>query len=231
MKNIKLILFFFSFVSCIYCQKPPAKSSFTSGLEKYINNSYEQAFNYFDKAIRLDTTYKEAYYYRGLIYNMYDSLKENAYYDFDKAIKLGLNKAEAYYYRGILRTYIELGLTLNYKLVIADLNKALELDSTLVNAYFYRSEYRIKNAQDSIHKFIPYGQPITIPDSVYLKSINDFSKVIYYKPNSPEVYVRRAILKKEIGDNTGACEDFKKALELGKNMPELFDKSWDYLCE
>lgn len=205
MKTILLFTVIFSFVSC-KAQNDTIKLEFERGLNHYKNKNYKQAFKKFNNVIKLDSGYAEAYYYRGYIYQLNDSTYEKAYKDVDKAIRLGYQNAESYSTRGFLAQYIT-GIKFEfdpkaYEESLKDLNKALEIDSTYSSAYMIRS---------SIWNMIYWGKS----DSAAINIINDLTKYIKYKPEDPRGYVGRAHAKRTLSDLKGACEDYKKAYNLG----------------
>ena len=57
----------------------------------------------------------------------------------------------------------------------------------------------------------------------FQSAIKNCSKAIEINPNYAEEYNRRGLSKRAIEDSKGACEDLKKAAELGsKEAAELF---------
>ena len=47
-------------------------------------------------------------------------------------------------------------------------------------------------------------------------AIADYTKAIGIDPSSSKAYLNRGVAKQNAGDKTGACEDWKKAGELGE---------------
>lgn len=79
---------------------------------------------------------------------------------------------------------------------LADFNRAIELDSLYVEAYFNRG-------------FI-YGY-----FEEYEKSITDFSRVIELSPTDGEAYLHRSLMRARLGDREGELEDLKQAARYG----------------
>lgn len=48
------------------------------------------------------------------------------------------------------------------------------------------------------------------------EAVKDYNKAIELNPNDVDAYNNRGILKYEIGNQSGACEDWSKAGELGE---------------
>ena len=51
-------------------------------------------------------------------------------------------------------------------------------------------------------------------------AIYDYSQVIKIKPKDSDALFNLANIKKEIGDMNGACEDWRKAVDLGDEEAE-----------
>jgi tetratricopeptide (TPR) repeat protein len=80
---------------------------------------------------------------------------------------------------------------------IADFTKAIELDPTNQEAYYYRGN-ALFNTGD------------------FKGAINDLSKAIELNASYADAYFNRANIKFIQGDKDGACEDYKKAEQLGR---------------
>ena len=53
----------------------------------------------------------------------------------------------------------------------------------------------------------------------------DFDAAIYMNPDYADAYNNRGRVRHYLGDNQGACSDWKKALELGiEDSQEMIDK-------
>ncbi len=106
--------------------------------------------------------------------------------------KVRAESAIFYYKRGIKKYQEE-----DYSGCIAELTKAIEINSSFLNYYLYRA-----NCKYFSRDF--YG------------SISDLNKAINIGGKFlPEAYVARGISKKIIGDIKGACSDWRKASSLG----------------
>ena len=89
------------------CGSNPEKSRvfFDKGMDYLYHSQFEEAIEYFDKAIKYDTENHEAYFYRGCAkYNIFQ--KESALEDYNKTRELNPNYLQAYfniglYYRSI----------------------------------------------------------------------------------------------------------------------------------
>ncbi|MFT5386434.1 MAG: tetratricopeptide (TPR) repeat protein [Saprospiraceae bacterium] len=50
------------------------------------------------------------------------------------------------------------------------------------------------------------------------KGLEDYNKTIVLDPGNTEAYYNRAIIKKELNDSEGACNDYRSAIQLGLNI-------------
>jgi tetratricopeptide (TPR) repeat protein len=113
------LLFFILLISC-HKQTPDDLLQKAFMAEK--NLQYNQAIDYFNDAVALDSSYADTYYNRGICYTYL--LKPNkAVADYSKAIKLQHKFLAAYQERASI--YYVVG---EYNLGIKDINFALQLD-------------------------------------------------------------------------------------------------------
>lgn len=91
------------------------------GYQAFTDKNWEDALNAFNKAIKLNPQYMEAYFHRG---NVYDEIGdyEKAILNYNRAIKLNPIYTEAYLFRGL--AYNNLGKS---NKAIADIKKAAQL--------------------------------------------------------------------------------------------------------
>src|ERR1700728_1262312 len=71
-----------------------------SGMTAFRQQNFDLAITYFSRAIRLNTNYLGAYYYRGLSY-MQEKQFGKSIADFSHALSLNTNNADAWYFRGL----------------------------------------------------------------------------------------------------------------------------------
>ncbi len=97
----------------------------------------------------------------------------------------------------------------DYSGALTDYNKAIEINSSYVDAYYNRGVLR-ENIKD------------------YSGALADYTKAIEINPSYADAYYSRGLVKansKEHGDLKDACEDWKKAAELGdEGAAELLKK-------
>lgn len=87
---------------------------------------------------------------------------------------------------------------------LADINKAIELDSEDAYSYYFRAGIG--------HEMGVY----------YKGAINDYTKALDLGLEASFVYSNRALSKRESKDYIGAVADYTKAIELSPNDGDLF---------
>ncbi|HNW97102.1 MAG TPA: hypothetical protein PKK00_01665 [Bacteroidales bacterium] len=265
---IILINMFFVFYSFCTAQENNNKSDLDSVVKNCKNKNFTQALMDVNYLIKKDSTFAEAYYYRGCINKNIKNHRE-AINDFNMAIKLGFNKADVYLERQKQTNFFAKNISNKdsiYKIELADINKAIELDSLLVEAYIDRAflfrdlniKYNSNRAtRDSVNQIAlndinkaltidsSYAQAywakgVLIPilyinklpdDSIYSMAINNLTKAIFYDSENAMYYRDRSNFKSQNGDKLGACEDLKKAVELGGESIAISKYDYDNLCK
>jgi len=116
---------------------------------------------------------------------------------------------------------------------LSDYNKAVELDSTFIDAYFNIAdlEYKQKNFENAIKYYTKtielnnkdvmayLSRGLTKQDTKdYSGAINDFTKIIEFNPKQADVYLYRGIAKSYLGDYTGTIEDLSKADKMDSTI-------------
>ena len=158
------------------------------------NENYQQATNYFTKAINLMPQFPEAYSTRSFISRIKGDFN-NAVADATKGIELNPRSAVAYIHRG--RIYSTTG---EIKKAIDDFDKAIALDPYNVIAYSVRGEvYLSANSFDS--------------------AINDFKKSVIMGLKSPEAYSCLGSAYHGKGDSDNAIANFNEAICLKSDYP------------
>ena len=123
---------------------------------------------------------------------------------------------------------------------LADINKALELNSNYVDALYFRAALRIKKG-DTAGVLADYNKIIELTPStpgvevVYANrsmirlqnkdidgALDDLNKAISINPKVAQIYNGRAIARLQKGDLDGALADYEKAIELKPSLPSAF---------
>ena len=198
------------------------------GGQKYFNQDYLGALAEYNRALKLNPNYVEAYSERG-------RLKENRFEDFqgaladyNRAIQLKPNDPKLYINRAIFKSSRAFNLKPNETIrymnradftssdlkylqeALADYNRAIQLKPNDPELYTYRAHFK----------------------SFYLEDLQgalaDYNRYVQLKPNDPGAYTVRASFKKfSLNDPQGALADSNRAIQLKPNDPELYtDRAW-----
>ena len=155
------------------------------------------------KAININSRYKEAYEARGRAYIEYPDYIPFAIDDFSTLIQLTKDSISSYYYeRSSL--YWVLGDTLK---AIEDINKALTIDT--VSYYFYSRGFYYSH--EASKKYW---------------ALSDYNKALEIDKNFGDAYYLRGLLKNELKDDKGGCEDMSKANKLNVKLAQEKLKEW-----
>ncbi|MGB6010818.1 MAG: tetratricopeptide repeat protein [Desulfobacterales bacterium] len=196
MKKIYIyIVVFFALMSWqrhnqgVYAFDGNAMEYFNLGLKSSMAN---ERINYFTTALDLNPGLAPAYEKRGLHYyfqGKYDKVIE----DFTNYIRLVPDKADAYRMLGM--AYLKIG---TYEKAIANFDKAVNLAPDMSAAFSYRAEaFRLK------------GQ--------LSEALDDAEKAIAMESDLQilsDVYRTRGKVYQELGQDTSANANFKKAAEI-----------------
>lgn len=159
------------------------------GTSKLNLRKYEAALTDFNLAVKLNPDSASNYCKRGLCYYGLGKF-DKAIEDFSKAAEIDAKGAEYPYHKGMAFYSQE-----KFEQAFEEFGKAIRLNVNYFDAYLYRG-YSCEGMGQSKSALYDYGQAIRI------------------KPDDGMAYYRRGLLKQEY-DNKGACEDFRKASELG----------------
>jgi tetratricopeptide (TPR) repeat protein len=169
------------------------------GLANRLLGRLDEAANDFSLAILIKEDYSRPYNNRGTVY-LAQGQPERAIEDFSKAIELDSHFADAYSNRGAVEH--QLGRD---EAALKDLDEALRLNPNFADAYQNRGV--VKN----VLKLFP-------------EALADFDQALKLSAgkNNGAIYVGRGISKLYLGDNAGACEDWRTASVRGAtNAAEL----------
>lgn len=188
--SVCLIILLIAFQS-IGCRKKAAKANPNT------QDSIAKATLTFDElTTKIESEPDNALYYyqRGILH--FDNGDQTlAIRDFTEAIRLKSDFAEAYHVRGLCHFELD-----RPDSALADFNQAITLNEKFVEAYYNRAIlYESLNLID--------------------KAMNDYNRCIQVEPNFAAPYYNRGVhLFKR--DRKKACDDFKKAAELGDKDAE-----------
>ncbi|HEY6142717.1 MAG TPA: tetratricopeptide repeat protein [Flavobacterium sp.] len=123
---------------------------------------------------------------------------EGAIKDYTKAIKLDKNLTNAYFNRGMCEQALK-----NYKDAYKDFEITTTLDPKLASAFYCKAT-------------------VLVAQEKYKEAIPDLDKTIELELKTPNALTLRGQVRAQLGDKTGACEDFNKAKNIDdKNAEKL----------
>lgn len=163
------------------------------GLALHLEGKHRQAITQYQQVIQLDRHDYRAYYNRGLAHFALADHPQ-AIVDYNLALMsprpiTAAQKALIYNNRSLVYMVLK-----NYQRAIADLDRAIALESHNYNAYFDRGcvHYRQGN---------------------YSAAIEDFDRVVRLEPNFTQAYVSRAVSHHQMGHSRAASIDIDTALQ------------------
>lgn len=164
--------------------------NYEMGLLLIEKKRFNQAIDYFSKAIELNPADGAPYYYRGMAKNKLNLLND-AIEDYTDAMLRKLNIVDVFYRRG----YCKFKLADNCG-ALKDFTKYVSIDKHNPEAYYYKGllEYEAEN---------------------YSVVIEDLNKAIELNPNHESAYFKRGMAKEKTGDKNGCCNDLKTAVDKG----------------
>jgi tetratricopeptide (TPR) repeat protein len=164
--------------------------NYEMGLLLLEKKRFNQAIEYFSKAIELNPADGAPYYYRGMAKNELNLLND-AIEDYTDSMLRKLNKVDVFYKRGYCK----------YKLgdnsgALKDFAKYVSIDKHNPEVYYYKGllEYEAEN---------------------YSVVIDDLNRAIELNPNHESAYFKRGMAKQKTGDKKGCCDDLRTAVDKG----------------
>ncbi len=115
-----------------------AQEHYSNGNEKAAAKDFASSIKDFDKAIKLDSKYTDAYYNRGTSKLHLNDYK-GALADYNKAIDLKPDFMNAYTNRGVVKLKLQ-----DIKGAIKDFDEALKLDPSNASAYYMRGQVKLQ---------------------------------------------------------------------------------------
>ena len=167
------------------------------GIVKSNSKDYKSAISDFDKAIKLNPNFDDAYNNRGVA-KEYLTNYNGAIEDYNKFIELNPNNAIVYYNRGKVKIKLN-----ESEEALEDFDKAIKLNPNFVEAYNNRGLIKSSNKN-------------------HIGAIDDFNKAIELKPDFNKAYFNRGLSKEKLSDHIGAIKDFTQVIE---SNPTNLDKS------
>jgi len=165
------------------------------GYTQYKLGDYIRCIENCNRAIKLNPSYGLSYSYKGvaLLRSSYDAQRALKLCDSSLMYKnTWRENIWCHYNRGIVKEYIK-----DFNGAISDFTESIKYDTS-----FFHPGYLARiDCQKELGN--------------YQEAINDYSKIIEHFPNVYLGYMERGIVEIEIKDKDRACEDLKKAEQLG----------------
>ncbi|NXK51629.1 TTC6 protein, partial [Chauna torquata] len=192
-----------------------------------------QARDAFSVAVKLHSSYPDAFYQRGLCRMQLRQAK--CIRDFNRTLALCPSHFQAYMGRA---TYY--GSKGRYSKAIMNCNEAIKILPNSVRAYFYRGTLKYQNktfkaAIEDLSKTIDlnktcilayYNRAICYHQiKNFRKALKDYGILLLHELNKEIVFkvlINRGLLYMELGDYANACEDFKEAALLSPDDSQIF---------
>jgi len=151
------------------CQRKDPTDILNSAMKALNDKNYNEAIEYFNKAIEMYPYFAEPYFFRATTYFRMKNYEE-AIADFTRCVKYDPSHAEAYYWRGEVYYHLE-----DYSNAISNYTKAIELDPD--NIYYYYSRgttYYLRDRDDDFKKSIDdYRKGCELGDNDSCKALKD----------------------------------------------------------
>ncbi len=200
------------------------------GMTAFQQHDYNQAIVFFSQAVRANTNYLGAYYFRAMSY-LRLSRYDRAIEDFSHALALNTNDADAYYFRGWC--YLD---QRQYGQSITDLNSALSLGTNitvlLLRAYVYScaTDYNssIEDYNQAIYRWPASARAhvgraqVFILQGAYGLGLLDCDEAIGLDPRLPTAYQERGNADQGEGNFENAIADYSDALQLDPDNSSLY---------
>lgn len=175
-----------------------------------IDNDIDEALRYFKKAVKANPRHDKSLNMIGMIMSE-EKIIDSALYYFLKAYEI--DSGNITYTKNLCVTNLKLEKN---EIAYDFAEKSVKIDSLDIMALYLRgfSYYKLKksNLSESDKKII----------------MTDLNNAILIKPFNSFLYSERAFFKKEFGDKNGACEDAKRAVQLGEENHDALIKAY---CE
>jgi serine/threonine-protein kinase len=194
---------------------------------------YDNAFDCFTEAIKLEPTLAYSYYERAMITEEQRQNPEGAIPDFEKVVELDPNSHIGYYAKGC----IESGKK-KYDDAILSYTRAIEIYPQYYLAYNNRGNARVKKGEvdgaiadynkaielqpDDASAYYNRGNALGKRKGNFDGAIADFSKAIELRPDFVEAYCNRGVARDLKGDVDSAIADYNKVIELNPDDAEAY---------
>ena len=170
----------------------------TKGVGYLEKGEYDRAVSQFNRAVKIDPGYADAYYNRGLAFYRKGEY-DRAISDYTKAIELFPRDFDAYFNRGL--AYYGKG---EYDNAISDYTRVIAINPDDIQAYnnrgylyYYRGEYD--------------------------RAVSDYTKAIEIDPGYVDAYYNRGLAFYGKGDHDRAADDYSRVIELNPRDTDAYN--------
>ena len=185
-----------------------------------ISDDYAEKLKYYDKAIKSNKLYADAYINRGLVKNELQDY-EGSIEDYNKAIELDPKCSLAYNNRGY--TKYKKG---DYEGALKDYNKAIllnpQLNIALDNKAKLLMEVCLKDDEEFSEKYYLSLGIKEINKGNLLEGIKNIDESLKYNNKSDIAYFYKAVAYHSLNNNDLAYENYTKTIELNKKMIDAY---------
>ncbi|MGH7941200.1 MAG: tetratricopeptide repeat protein [Limisphaerales bacterium] len=200
-------------------------SQVSLGMAAFKREDFNAAIGYFTQAIRENTNYVGAYYFRGLCYIQKKDY-DHSISDFSRAISLNTNNPDPYYFRAMC--YMNES---KYDRSVSDLDHALLLRTNttilLLRAYVYLQMTNLNQSIEDYNRVIRMKPSNAIGyigrardynvQGVYSLAIMDCDSALMINPYLATAYRERADAYDAKQDYNDAIADYGRAIRLDPN--------------
>ena len=184
-----------------------APKAYSEGIEAAIKEDFKNAIKHFTRAIELDSTYKAAYFNRGLCYFNQQKYLE-AITDYTKTINLVPNDSKTYFNRGLCYDQLK-----KFCEAVGDFTQSIKINPNFVFAYYNRGD-----------AFAKMGN--------YQEAIADYTKAIDLDPTLMEAYYNRGDVLTKLKKYPNAIEDFIKVIDFDRtHVSAYFQLGFGYYSQ
>jgi tetratricopeptide (TPR) repeat protein len=173
-----------------------AISQYQQGLKAASVGDMPNALDRFNRAIKFNPQYFQAYIERG---NVKDAIRDfaGAIADYTTAISLNPKSAHAFYNRGTVLSRSE-----SHQAAIADYQKAIAIDPEYAQAHL-----NLANELDDLEDTAG--------------AMTNYDRAIALKPNYALAYLNRGIMYSRMGDRSKAIGDLRQAAKLFQSIGHI----------
>ncbi len=164
-----------------------ARSHFQLGYINYHRENYDTALLCLNKAIDLDPDYKTARHFRAATFYRL-GMEDGAVQDLTLILYDSPHDPVALTNRGLSQLAMK-----EWEYALVDIKKALDVDSTFSQAWYYRGLAEIQGGK-------------------FHEAIQSFTQAIRLDPNNAYYYFQRGMAKQNIGRHAEARADFDQAM-------------------